>query len=230
MLLKTYKPEDFSKARCVKCSWVLDGYPKSVPRGEKCPNCGESGYTYFPGNQSSHILGGLTYFVEVYNTKVKGERNIFPPQVYVPIIFACSNYETLLADVVRELMNRYGQYLGRLGHTIIFEEVLSSYDRRANERLFKMLTLQSVQQAIQDKFPHYIEDLNELYKIRNNVVHGNEIDNAEVALGSANKGIDMLLLSVKVFQYLHNRYVAKFSENVDYRKILRLGKHEEFKP
>ncbi|OGY45753.1 MAG: hypothetical protein A2744_00015 [Candidatus Buchananbacteria bacterium RIFCSPHIGHO2_01_FULL_44_11] len=229
MLLKTYTNEDFYKARCVKCGWVQDVYLKKA-KGTKCPNCSEMGYTYFPGDQSSHILGGIVHFVDAYNKKVEHERHIFPPQVYLPIIFACSNYETLLSDVVRELMNCYGQYLGRLGRMIVFEEVLSYYDRRANEKLFKMLTLKSVQQAVQDKFPQYFKDLDNLYDIRNHVVHGQEIDKAGVALSNANKGIDMLLLSVPIFQYLHNHYVVKFRDNVDYRKILRLGDHEEFKP
>jgi len=66
--------------------------------------------------------------------------------------------------------------------------------------------------------------------IRNNVVHGQKIDEVEIALGNANKGIDMLLLSVSVFQYLHNHYAVKFQDNVDYKKILRLGDDQEFKP
>jgi hypothetical protein len=229
MLLKSYKQEDFYFARCVACSWVQDKYMKSV-KGEKCPNCGKTGYSYFPGDQSAHIVGGMIYFVEAYNTKVEHERHLFPPQVYVPIIFACSNYETLLSDLVRQLMNCYGSYMGRLGRMMVFEEVLSTYDKRTNERLFKALALKSIKEAVQDEYGKYFEELHQLYEIRNKVVHGNEIDNLETALSHANKGIDMLLLSVKVFRHLHNTYIVKFKENVDYRKALRLGKEEEFKP
>ena len=229
MRLKTYTNEDFYKARCVKCGWVQDIYLKNA-KGINCPNCGQSGYTYFPGDQSSHILGGIVHFVDSYNQKIEHERHIFPPQVFLPIIFACSNYETLLADLVRELMNCYGQYIGRLGRAMVFQEVLSYYDKRANEKLFKMLTLKSIQQAVQDKFPNFFKELENIYEIRNNVVHGQKIDESDVVLANANKGIDMLLSAVPVFMYLQNHYVVKFKENVEYRKVLRLGEHEEFNP
>ena len=229
MHLKTYTNEDFYKAKCVKCSWVQEKSHKVIPKGTPCPNCAGTGYSYFPGDQSGHILGGIIHFVDSYNQKIKSDRHIFPPQVYLPIIFACSNYETLLSDLVRGLMTQYGDYLGRLARIMIFEEVLSSYDKKANEKLFKALAGKSIQEAVQDAFPNYFAELKHLYEIRNNVVHGKELDNAEVALGNANKGIDMLLLSVEVFRNLHNSLIVKFSDNVDYKKILRLGE-QKFNP
>lgn len=172
----------------------------------------------------------MVHFIDSYNQKINHDRHIFPPHVYLPIIFACSNYETLLADLVRELMKQYGQYIGRLGRFMVFHEVLSSYDKKANEKLFKALTIKSVQEAVQTDFPHYFHELQDMYKIRNNVVHGNELDNTENALTVPNRAIDILLQSVDVFRYLNNHYVVKFKENVDYKKVLRLGKHEEFAP
>ena len=113
---------------------------------------------------------------------------------------------------------------------MVFQEVLSYYDKKANEKLFKMLTCKSIQQAAQDKFPNFFKELENIYEIRNNVVHGQKIDESEVVLANANKGIDMLLSAVPVFMYLHNHYIVKFKENVEYRKVLRLGDHEEFNP
>jgi len=229
MRLKEYKSEDFYKARCPNCLWVVNEYYKSR-KGEKCPNCGYEGVTSFPGDQSAHILGGMIHFIDSYNQKIKGDRHIFPPQVYLPIIFATSNYETLLNSLVQDLMKKYGKYLGRLGRFMVYSEVLSSYDKRANEKIFKMLTLTSVQEAVQNEFPNYFKDFNEIVRVRNNVVHGKELDATEIALQMPNKAIDFLLESVDVFSHLNNYYVVKFMENVNYKKVLRLGEHEEFQP
>jgi predicted nucleic acid-binding Zn-ribbon protein len=230
MRLKVYTSEDFYKAKCNLCSWVLDVSYKVLPKGAPCPNCGSSGFTYFPGDQSAHILGGMIHFIDSYNQKITSDRHIFPPQVYLPIIFACSNHETLLTDLVRELMKKYGKYIGQLGRFMIFDEVLSSYDKKANEKLFKALTLRSIQDAIQIEFPQYIQSLKETYSVRNNVVHGKKLDDTATALSAPNKAIDVLLESVNVFRYLNNHFVVKFSENVDYKQVIRLGSNENFLP
>lgn len=232
MLLKTYTRDNFYRAKCANCSWVLD---KSLylisKKKEKCPNCYNVGsYSIFPNDQSAHILGGMIHFIDSYNKKITSSRHLFPPQVYLPIIFACSNYETMLHNLVAEIMKKYGNYLGRLGRLIILQETLSRYDREANEKLFKLLTLNSIQQLVETKFPTYFPQLQELYTVRNQVVHGKEIDNIQQAFDNVNKGIDILLMSIDVFRYLHNVYVCKFLDNIDYRKVLRLSKHETFSP
>ncbi len=228
MLLKIYTNEDFYKSRCIACNWILDALPKTLKKGvDVCPNCGKYGFTYFPSDQSAHILGGMIHFIDSYNKKITSPRHIFPPQVYLPIIFLCSNYETLLSDLVRGIMNQYGSYLGRLARLMIFED---EYDRRGNEELFKRLTGKSIQEAVQNEFPDFIQKLKEMYTVRNHVVHGKDIDNTEQALSKPNEAIDLLLASVSVFSYLTNTYVCKFTDNVDFKKILRLGKTETFNP
>jgi len=173
---------------------------------------------------------GMIHFIDSYNQKIEHDRHIFPPQVYLPIIFTCSNYEILLADLVRDLMKQYGKYIGRLGHFLVFDEVLSSYDKKANEKIFKALTLQSIQEAVQTEFPHYFVELHDMYKVRNNVVHGSELDNTEKALTTPNRAIDLFLESVDVFRYLNNHFVVSFKDNIDYRKVLRLGEDQDFQP
>lgn len=236
MFLNTYTNDDFYKPRCIECSWILDESFYSLKRSKKlkskeCSNCGNVGrYQTFPFLQSAHILGGLVYFIDSYNKRIKTVRHIFPPQVYLPIIFACSNYETQLADLVKAITNKYGKYVGRLGRMMIFDEVLRKYDRRANQALFKKMTLTSISKAIQEEHPNYWRDLERLYEIRNNVVHGKKIDEHDQAFDNVNKSIDFLLESVNVFKYLHNTYESKFLDNINYRKVLRMNKDEIFEP
>lgn len=197
-----------------------------------CPSCKKpKGYGLFPGNQSLHILGGMIHFIDWYNANITSPKHIFPPQVYLPLIFACSNYETLLSDLVREIMDCYGRYIGRLGRKIIWSETLAEYDKKANENLFKLLTGTGIQKALkQSPYKKYFQELEIINQIRNKIVHGNEIDNHEQGFAHVNDSINFLLESVKVFAYLHNEYVCKFRKNVDYATILNLGKTDSFTP
>jgi len=235
MLLKTYKREDYMRARCINCGWILDKDHRLLKKDKKgnylktCPNCKKARYSEFPSTQSIHILGGLIYFIDSYNKNIKSKRHFFPPQVYLPIIFACSNYETLLNSLVVEILNQYGSY-GRLARIIVHEEILSTYDKKANQNLFKKLTGTSIQQDVQNLFPTYFHTLEKLNEVRNLVVHGKDIDNIEAAAKHTNEAIDFLLTSIEVFRYLHNKFVSKFEKNINYKAILRLGKKDIFSP
>lgn len=217
---------------CIECGFVHDESPKNIAKGTPCIHFGnyERGYTTFPNNQSTQILGGMVHFVDSYNEKITSDRHIFPPQVYLPVIFATSNYETVLHSLVIDIMKRYGSYIGRLTHFMLYSEVLSRYDKKTNESLFKALTQHSVQESIQTNFPNYFNDYRDISKVRNKVVHGKNIDDTEVALTVPNQAINFMLETVDVFKQLHNDYVVCFNDNVDYRTVLRLNAKEDFNP